>query len=85
VCFTTRPGQTLPAPKQLIKCLGNYRKEFDSKHNVYRTRPVHDWSSHGADAFRYLAIAVKRFVDSKGGPTDDEVDALLNKYQPVFN
>lgn len=71
--------------KQLIKCLGNYRKEFDSKHNVYRMRPVHDWSSHGADAFRYLAIAIKRFVDSKGGPTDDEVDALINKYQPVFN
>jgi hypothetical protein len=29
--------------KQLIKCLENYRKEFDEKHNVYKDRPVHDW------------------------------------------
>lgn len=71
--------------KHLIKCLENYRKEFDTRLEVYKSRPRHDKFSHGADAFRYLAIAVKRFVDSKGGPTDDEVDALLNKYQPVFN
>ena len=33
--------------KQLIKCLENYRKEFDQKHNIYKSRPLHDWSSHG--------------------------------------
>jgi phage terminase large subunit len=71
--------------KQLIKCLENYRKEFDENHKVYKSRPVHDWASHGADAMRYLAIAVKRFVDSRGGPSDDEVERLRDKYQPVFN
>jgi phage terminase large subunit len=70
--------------KHLIKCIENYRKEFDTNHNVYKNRPVHDWSSHGADAMRYVAIAVKRFIDSKGGPTDDEVQRLMDKYQPVF-
>lgn len=71
--------------KQLIKCLGNYRKEFDERHSVYKLRPVHDWASHGADAARYMAIAIKRFVDSSGGPSDDEVDRLKDKYQPIFN
>ena len=69
----------------LIKALENYRKEFDTKHNVYKTRPVHDWASHGADAMRYLAIAVKKYVDSNKGPDDDEVERLKNKYQPRFD
>jgi phage terminase large subunit len=72
------------ACKQLIKCLENYRKEFDERHQVYKTRPVHDWASHGADAARYLAIAVKRYVDSSGGPSDDDVERMKDKYQPHF-
>lgn len=38
-----------------IKCLKNYHKEFDTKRKVFRSKPDHDWSSNGADAFRYLA------------------------------
>lgn len=70
--------------KQLIKCIENYRKEFDENHKVYKNRPVHDWASHGADAMRYLAIAIKRYVDSRGGPTDSDVEKMMDKYQPVF-
>lgn len=35
-----------------IDCLRMYRSEFDDKNKVLRPRPLHDWSSHGADAFR---------------------------------
>ena len=69
---------------KLISALENYRKEFDTKHNVYKTRPVHDWASHGADAARYMAIAIKMFVDSKGGPSDSEVERLRDIHQPIF-
>lgn len=34
-----------------IEALRQYRKEYDPSHKVFRTRPVHDWASHGADAF----------------------------------
>lgn len=34
-----------------VECLRQYRKEYDEKHKSYRTKPVHDWASHGADAF----------------------------------
>lgn len=72
--------------KQLIKCLENYRKEFDTKYNTYKLRPVHDWASHGADAARYMAIAIKRYVDiSKDTMTDKEADRLYNKHHPIFN
>lgn len=39
-----------------LDCLRMYRSEFDEKHQVLRSRPVHDWASHGADAFRYGVI-----------------------------
>lgn len=40
-----------------INALRNYRKDWDDKRKVFHDRPLHDWSSHGADAFRYLAMA----------------------------
>ena len=41
------------------KCLEAYKKEWDEKHSCYKTQPLHDWSSHGADAFRTAAQAWK--------------------------
>lgn len=46
-----------------IQALKNYRKEWDEKNKVFRSTPKHDWSSHGADAFRYLAIGYKDRVE----------------------
>lgn len=42
--------------EQGIKALEGYRKEWNDKLGVWRDRPLHDWSSHGADAFRYFAV-----------------------------
>ena len=39
-----------------IDCLAAYRKEFDDKHQMWKTKPVHDWSSHAADAFRSFCM-----------------------------
>lgn len=41
------------------KALESYKKEWDEKHAVYKSQPLHDWSSHGADAFRTGAQAWK--------------------------
>jgi phage terminase large subunit len=40
-----------------IGALQNYRRQWDEKRRTYHDRPLHDWASHGADAFRYLALA----------------------------
>jgi hypothetical protein len=34
-----------------------YRSEYNERHSVLRPRPVHDWTSHCADAFQMAAIA----------------------------
>lgn len=39
-----------------IDCLKNYHREYDPVRKVYVEHPQHDWSSHGADAFRYFAV-----------------------------
>ena len=48
----------MPKVRQGMDCLRNYRREFDEKRNVYYEKPLHDWASHGSDAFRYLAIGL---------------------------
>jgi hypothetical protein len=53
-CFfnedTTRAG---------VLALKNYKKDFDRKLNDFKEKSRHDWASHGADAFRYLAVNYK--------------------------
>ncbi|NCQ34266.1 terminase [bacterium] len=34
-----------------IKALDSYQKEWDEVRATYRTKPLHNWASHGADAF----------------------------------
>lgn len=46
--------------KQGLDALRNYHKEFDEKRRTFQKHPFHDWSSHGADAFRYFAVGVKQ-------------------------
>lgn len=41
-----------------LECLRQYRREWDDDRKVFRDTPLHDWASHGADAFRYLALGV---------------------------
>lgn len=40
-----------------IRALSYYRCEYDEDKKIFKDRPLHDWSSHGADAFRYFAVA----------------------------
>jgi phage terminase large subunit len=42
-----------------IESLRQYRAEFDGKLNVFKMRPLHDWTSHSCDSFRYLAVGLQ--------------------------
>lgn len=61
--------------KQLIKCLENYRQEFDIKRQVYKPQPLHNFASHGADALRYLCLSLPKTRD---GLSAQELD---NRWQ----
>lgn len=49
-----------------LECLQNYRWDYDSRLDEFKTRPVHDWASHGADAFRYLAVSLDKVAGGWG-------------------
>lgn len=52
--------------KSGIEALKQYRADFDEKKNVFTNRPRHDWTSHAADAFRYLALGIRS--ETKSAP-----------------
>lgn len=42
-----------------ISGLRQYQRTWDDKLKSFSQKPLHDWTSHGADAFRYLAQGLK--------------------------
>lgn len=46
-----------------IDCLMSYHKEWDESNQIFKAHPEHDWASHGADAFRYFAVAFKDIIN----------------------
>lgn len=40
--------------------LKSYRKQWDDKNKVYRNAPLHDKHSHAADAFRTMAMGLRK-------------------------
>ena len=56
--------QTLPrcvfhtrTEDQGIAALEQYRREWDDEKKTFKANPLHDWSSHLCDSFRYMAMA----------------------------
>jgi phage terminase large subunit len=43
---------------QGLQCLRHYRYDVDPETKQFSKNPIHDIYSHGADAFRYLALMV---------------------------
>ncbi len=46
--------------KDGLEALMNYRWDFNTRIDEFKPVPVHDWASHGADAFRYMAIMANK-------------------------
>ncbi|GAB7023768.1 hypothetical protein JCM12178A_23260 [Salidesulfovibrio brasiliensis] len=42
-----------------IDALRHYRREFNERVGDFTPRPVHDWTSHAVDAFRYFAVGFR--------------------------
>lgn len=40
-----------------LEALRHYRRDFNKRLDEFKPVPVHDWASHGTDAFRYLAVS----------------------------
>lgn len=56
---------------QGIKCVENYRKEWNEKKECFRERPFHNWASHGTQALIYGMSAVQALVGNRGLSAED--------------
>lgn len=63
---------------KLIKSLENYRYEYDDKAKRYKSKPLHDWSSHASDAMRYLCAALPKV---RTGTSPEDLD---RRYREVM-
>jgi phage terminase large subunit len=48
-----------------LECLKEYKRVWVKRLNSYSTDPLHDWASHAADAFRYLAVGLEDLDTAK--------------------
>jgi hypothetical protein len=48
-----------------LDALKLYRSDYDEQLQVLRPGPIHDWTSHAADAFRYLAMTLHSSIPSE--------------------
>lgn len=59
--------------KDGFEALKNYRREYDENRQAFKNTPLHDWTSHGADAFRAVPYIerksknIRNFEPSKWG------------------
>ena len=68
-----------------LKALRSYRYELmvDSRDDAQRqfsAQPLHDWASHAADAFRYLAMGLKQPKQRRGSKRTEAVDGPIDQY-----
>lgn len=62
-----------------IEALKQYRAEYDEERKVLKPTPRHDWTSHAADAFRYLSLAWAPPAKPEDQKTRDAI-ARLKRY-----
>lgn len=60
-----------------LEALRQYRTEFDEKTRAFKNNPRHDWSSHTADAFRYLAMGWREVERP-----EDKLDPIAEMIKP---
>jgi hypothetical protein len=41
-----------------LDCLKNYERIWDAKNGIFKDTPLHNWASHGSDAFRTFAVSI---------------------------
>ncbi len=61
-----------------IECLRQYQRAYDEDKKAFSKEHLHNWASHGADAFRMLAVAERKVIAAaiKPKPVIQNFDTL---------
>jgi len=61
-----------------VEMLKQYRQEWDERRKMFRDHPRHDFTSHAADAFRYLAVG----LENRQAAVRPPQKVAVNEYNP---
>ncbi len=65
---------------QGIEALTQYHYEWDDEKRVFKNKPEHDWSSHGASAFRTLSLSWQQARQPRPPMPKIESGTLINSH-----
>ena len=68
-----------------IDALCNYEKKWDAKNKVFQQKPLHNWASNGADAFRYMAMASRRLSNTRNEVKLDRYGRQINRPSAIMD
>jgi phage terminase large subunit len=64
-----------------VEALRAYQRVWNEDQQVFHDEPLHNWASHGSDAFRYFALSVR---DRAIMPAEPEVISKVHPNLPVI-
>ncbi|ANS03914.1 hypothetical protein [uncultured Mediterranean phage uvDeep-CGR2-AD3-C191] len=67
--------------ERLVECLANYRKVWNEKTLEYSSTPLHDYTSHAADAFRIFATT---FREAREDDYPAYANSSFNIFEPAY-
>lgn len=62
--------------REWLNLIPQYTKEYDENKKIFKNTPLHDWTSHGADEYRYAAVV----IDEMGGNSRNDVVVFTSDY-----
>lgn len=70
--------------KKGLDALEHYRREYDEETKMFKQKPLHDWSSHYADSFRYMALSIKAAIGLTNTYEANLADAKKKANKPLI-
>lgn len=69
-----------------LKCIQDYRQEYDVINQIYKGKPLHNYASHWADSLRYMCLTLDRLKPGSGkGHTERVAEHYgQNQYKDSF-
>lgn len=52
--------------KDWLDLIPQYTKEYDEDRKIFKDTPFHDWTSHGADEYRYASVMIDKMTEKTG-------------------
>lgn len=68
--------------KDGLEALRQYRRAYNDRTSAFGSAPLHDWTSHAADAFRYLAVGLDLCKSAAGLMTSESASRMYEQYAP---